>query len=228
MAVISKDLGPVSAYAVAVANGFTGTEAEWEQYIANASTAAQSAAGSATAAANSASAAAQSATAAAASQVAAAGSETEAANYALVAGNHAMAAAASATAAETAETGAETAQAAAEAAQAAAEAAQAAAEAVAESIPEDYTELTEEVGSLKSASTLQAENIPDTVQTITFDSEGNVQTITHTRDNVAVRTDAFTFAESTITEVRTLSTGESLTIVTNTTTLQTTVTYAAA
>ena len=144
MAVISKDLGPVSAYAVAVANGFTGTEAEWEQYIANASTAAQSAAGSATAAANSATAAAQSATAAAASQVAAAGSETEAANYALVAGNHAMAAAASATAAETAETGAETAQ-------AAAEAAQAAAEAVAESIPEDYTELTEEVGSLKSA-----------------------------------------------------------------------------
>lgn len=144
MAVISKDLGPVSAYAVAVANGFTGTEAEWEQYIANASTAAQSAAGSATAAASSASAAAQSATAAAASQVAAAGSETEAANYALVAGNHAMAAAASATAAETAETGAETAQ-------AAAEAAQAAAEAVAESIPEDYTELTEEVGSLKSA-----------------------------------------------------------------------------
>lgn len=86
----------------------------------------------------------------------------------------------------------------------------------------------DEVGDLKSASVLQAENIPDTVQTITFDSEGNVQMITHTRDNVAVRTDAFTFAESTITEVRTLSTGESLTIVTNTTTLQTTVTYAAA
>lgn len=89
-------------------------------------------------------------------------------------------------------------------------------------------EHTDSLGDLKSASTLQAENIPDTVQTITFDSDGNVQTITHTRDNVAVRTDAFTFTESTITEVRTLSTGESLTIVTNTTTLQTTVTYAAA
>lgn len=36
MATKSIDLGPVSAYAVAVANGFTGTEAEWEQYIANA------------------------------------------------------------------------------------------------------------------------------------------------------------------------------------------------
>lgn len=32
------DLGAVSAYAVAVANGFVGTEAEWEQYIADAST----------------------------------------------------------------------------------------------------------------------------------------------------------------------------------------------
>lgn len=88
--------------------------------------------------------------------------------------------------------------------------------------------LAGDVADLKSASTLQVENIPDTVQTITFDSEGNVQTIMHTRDGVAIRTDAFTFAANTITEVRTLNTGESLTIVTNTDTLQTTVTYTAA
>ena len=44
----------------------------------------------------------------------------------------------------------------------------------------------------------------------------------------SIRTDAFTFAEGSITEVRTLNTGESLTIVTNTETLVTTVTYAAA
>ena len=75
---------------------------------------------------------------------------------------------------------------------------------------------------------LLADEVPGTTQTITFAGNGNVQTITHTRDNVAVRTDAFTFAENTITEVRTLSTGESLTIVTDTTTLQTTVTYVAA
>ena len=31
------DIGEVSAYAVAVKNGYTGTEAEWEQYIATAS-----------------------------------------------------------------------------------------------------------------------------------------------------------------------------------------------
>ena len=70
--------------------------------------------------------------------------------------------------------------------------------------------------------------MPGTTQAITFAGNGNVQTITHTRDNVAVRTDAFTFAANTITEVRTLNTGESLTIVTNTNTLQTTVTYTAA
>lgn len=45
------NLGPVSAYAVAKAHGFDGTEAEWEQYIANASIKAQEAAGSAAAAA---------------------------------------------------------------------------------------------------------------------------------------------------------------------------------
>ena len=85
-----------------------------------------------------------------------------------------------------------------------------------------------EVVDLKSAFTLQAENVPDTVQSITFDNAGNVAQITHTRNSVAIRTDVFTFAENTITEVRTLSTGESLTIVTDTDTLQTTVTYAAA
>lgn len=48
------DLGAVSAYAVAKKNGFTGTEAEWEAYIANASQNAQEAAQSASTAASSA------------------------------------------------------------------------------------------------------------------------------------------------------------------------------
>lgn len=91
----------------------------------------------------------------------------------------------------------------------------------------------EEVTSLKSAlgkdeitSLLLADPIPDTVQAITFDASGNVQTITHSRDGATVRTDAFTFADGSITETRTLATGESLTIVTNTDTLVTTSTYA--
>lgn len=75
---------------------------------------------------------------------------------------------------------------------------------------------------------LLSDVIPDTVQSIAFDSAGNVSTITHVQSGTTVRTDAFTFGTSTITEVRTLVTGESLTLVTNTTTLQTTVTYEAA
>ena len=68
--------------------------------------------------------------------------------------------------------------------------------------------------------------IPDTVQTITFDQQtGNISQILHSRNNVAVRTDVFTFGSNSVTEVRTLDTGESLTIDTNTATLVTTVTY---
>lgn len=96
-------------------------------------------------------------------------------------------------------------------------------------------DIQDEVDGLKSAVTnnaisalLHAEEIENTVQSILFDESGNVQSITHARDNVAIRTDEFTFADGTITETRTLNTGESLTIVTNTNTLQTTVTYTAA
>lgn len=38
---VSKDIGPVSAYAIAVAEGFTGTREDWENYIVNASLHAQ-------------------------------------------------------------------------------------------------------------------------------------------------------------------------------------------
>ena len=75
---------------------------------------------------------------------------------------------------------------------------------------------------------LHMDEINDTVQSIVFDSVGNVSTITHVRNNVMIREDEFAFGDGTITEVRTLNTGETLTIVTNTNTLQTTITYAAA
>ena len=74
---------------------------------------------------------------------------------------------------------------------------------------------------------LQSDEIIDTTQSIVFDQQGNISSITHTDlQNEVVRTDSFTFGENTITEVRTLSTGESLTLATNLTTLVTTVTYA--
>lgn len=74
---------------------------------------------------------------------------------------------------------------------------------------------------------LRADEIPGTTQSYTF-TDGAVSQVVHTdAEETAVRTDTFTYAANTITEVRTLNTGESLTIVTNLTTLETTVTYAA-
>ena len=158
---------------------------------------------------------------AAASAETASGAASSASGSASAASGSASAAASSASAAagsaSTAHTDAETASQAAQTAQD-----------VADSIPEDYSTLSDDVTGLKSAFALFQENIPGTVQTIAFDSAGNVQSITHMDGTTAVRTDVFTFAASTITEVRTLASGESLTIVTNTDTLETTTTYAAA
>lgn len=75
---------------------------------------------------------------------------------------------------------------------------------------------------------LLAEMLPGTTQEITFDSSGNVQKITHKAGATVEREDVFTFGTDTITETRTLDTGDVLTIVTNTETLVTTVTVTAA
>ena len=83
------------------------------------------------------------------------------------------------------------------------------------------------VGNLKSAMNLLYDEIPTTVQTYVF-TDGSVSQVLHKSGNTTVRTDTFTYATNTITEVRTLNTGESLTIETNLQTLETTVTYAAA
>lgn len=83
-----------------------------------------------------------------------------------------------------------------------------------------------QTGGMKSTVMLQEDTIQDTVQTIAFDGSGNVSSITHTSGNTAVRTDTFTFSDNEVVEVRTLYTGESLTITTNTDTLVTTTAYA--
>lgn len=75
---------------------------------------------------------------------------------------------------------------------------------------------------------LMADMLPGTAQEITFDANGNVQKIEHKAGAIVEREDAFTFGTDTITEVRTLDTGDVLTIVTNTETLITTVTVTAA
>lgn len=114
----------------------------------------------------------------------------------------------------------------AEAAAVAANAAAAAANEAAENVSGDVAELKSALGKDEITSLLLADTIPDTIQAITFDARGNVQTITHSRDGATMRTDAFVFADDGITETRTLATGEILTIITNTDTLVTTTTYA--
>ena len=68
------------------------------------------------------------------------------------------------------------------------------------------------------------DNVPNTTQAYTF-TDGKVSQITHNRNSVAIRTDVFTYGTGTITEKRTLNTGESVTLVTNLTTLETAVEY---
>lgn len=83
------------------------------------------------------------------------------------------------------------------------------------------------IDDLKIATNLLHDEIPNTVQTYTF-TDGSVSQVIHKSGSTTVRTDVFTYATNTITETRTLNTGEQLTIVTNLTTLETTVTYAVA
>lgn len=72
------------------------------------------------------------------------------------------------------------------------------------------------------------EAIEGTVQTVVFADDGSVQKIQHKEGNTLIREDVFTFTDTAITEVRTLNTGGTLTLVTNLETLATTVTYVAA
>ena len=65
-----------------------------------------------------------------------------------------------------------------------------------------------------SASFRLNNDIPGTDQTISFDGSGRVSSVTHTDGSGAVvRTDNFTYSNTTITEVRTLSSGATLTFV---------------
>ena len=83
-----------------------------------------------------------------------------------------------------------------------------------------------DLSDVKEDFILQMDEIPDTIQSYTF-VDGSVSQITHSRSGETIRTDTFTYGADAVTEVRTSSTG-TLTIVTNLTTLETTVTYVAA
>lgn len=67
------------------------------------------------------------------------------------------------------------------------------------------------------------DDIPGTVQTVNFGSDGKPSSIVHTKNGAAVRTDTFVWGTNTVTETRTLADGSFITFVTDLTTLVTTI-----
>ena len=146
MSTVVKDLGAVSAYAYAVEKGYTGTEAEFAELMASYAEVGQTAADAAESALNS-------KTAAQTAATTATNKASEATTAAQTATTKAREASQSASDANTAKDEAVTAKTAAETAQGKAEDAQAAAERVAESIPSDYSQLSDDVSDLKEGLT---------------------------------------------------------------------------
>lgn len=142
--------GIATAYGAAVRGGYTGTYEEWCALMADYANVGQRAEQAATAAAASASAASTSATNAAASASAASQDATTASTAASTATTKATTAAASATNAAASEAAAATSETNAASSATAAAASEAAARAVEESIPEDYTTLSNDVDDLKA------------------------------------------------------------------------------
>ena len=71
--------------------------------------------------------------------------------------------------------------------------------------------------------------IPGTTQTYTYSSDGKLVTqVDHKKGTTTIRTDVYTYGETSITEVRTITGIGSLTITTNLETLETSVVFTAA
>lgn len=89
---------------------------------------------------------------------------------------------------------------------------------VIDSIPADYTALTQKVSDKDLF-----DDIPGTTQTVTFDANDQPASVVHTSGTDTVRSDVFTWANGSVTEVRTLANGRHVTYITDLTTLVTTI-----
>jgi len=67
------------------------------------------------------------------------------------------------------------------------------------------------------------DNLPGTVQTVNFGADGKPSSVVHTKNGVTVRTDAYTWGDGTVTETRTTADGSYITMVTDLSTLVTTI-----
>ena len=67
------------------------------------------------------------------------------------------------------------------------------------------------------------DNLPGTVQTVNFGADGKPSSVVHTKNGATVRTDAYTWGDGTVTETRTTADGSYITMVTDLSTLVTTI-----
>jgi len=91
------------------------------------------------------------------------------------------------------------------------------------SIPSDYSDLTAEVDDLTRQINHFDDNLPGTVQTVNFGADGKPSSVVHTKNGTTVRTDAYTWGDGTVTETRTTADGSYITMVTDLSTLVTTI-----
>lgn len=96
-------------------------------------------------------------------------------------------------------------------------------EEVIDSIPQDYSALVQDVDDLTRQLNHFDDNLPGTVQTVNFGTDGKPSSVVHTKNGATVRTDAYTWGDGTVTETRTTADGSYITMVTDLTTLVTTI-----
>ena len=87
----------------------------------------------------------------------------------------------------------------------------------------ELDEIDDRVTSLNQAINVFDDNLPGTVQTVNFGSDGKPASVVHTKNGTTVRTDTYTWGTGTVTETRTLASGAYVTMVTDLTTLVTTI-----
>ena len=94
---------------------------------------------------------------------------------------------------------------------------------VLDSIPKDYSDLADDVADLTRQINHFDDNLPGTVQTVNFGADGKPSSVVHTQNGATVRTDAYTWGNGTVTETRTTADGSYITMVTDLSTLVTTI-----
>ena len=91
------------------------------------------------------------------------------------------------------------------------------------SIPPDYSDLADDVADLSRQINHVDDSLPGTVQTVNFGTDGKPSSVVHTKNGATVRTDAYAWGDGTVTETRTTADGSYITMVTDLSTLVTTI-----